>query len=95
MALRRMRSIPWGTGALVLAALAAAGCQQNKESGGGTPATPAAQSAAATRGEVVATYQGHTLTSGRVALELERLPPRRAPTWRRRSANGSSSRTWS
>src|SRR5439155_1079215 len=72
MALRRMRSIPWGTGALVAAALAAAGCQQNKESGGGTPATPAAQSAAG--GEVVATYQGHTLTSGRVALELERLP---------------------
>ena len=75
MPLRRMRSIPWSAGALVLATLAAAGCQQNKESGGATPATPAAQSAAGEAGgEVVATYQGHTLTSGRVAQEFERLP---------------------
>ena len=71
MAVRRMRSIP----VLVLAALAVAGCQQNKESGGAPPATPAAQSAAGDAGgEVVATYQGHTLTSGRIAQEFERLP---------------------
>jgi len=57
MALDRMRTIPWGAGALVLAALAVAGCQQGKEGG-----------------EVVATYQGRTLTSGRIAQELERLP---------------------
>src|SRR5207253_3300749 len=57
------------------ATLAAAGCQQSKESGGATPATPAAQSAAGDAGgEVVATYQGHTLTSGRIAQEFERLP---------------------
>src|SRR5437870_4731888 len=75
MPLRRMRSIPWSAGALVLATLAAAGCQQSKESGGATPATPGAQSAAGEAGgEVVATYQGHTLTSGRVAQEFERLP---------------------
>src|SRR2546425_734924 len=75
MALRRMRSIPWSAGALVLATLGAAGCQQSKESGGATPAAPAAQSAAGEAGgEVVATYQGHTLTSGRIAQEFERLP---------------------
>src|SRR5439155_1417690 len=70
MALDRMRTIPWGAGALVLAALAVAGCQQGKEGAGGTPGTPAA----AAGGEVVATYQGRTLTSGRIAQELERLP---------------------
>src|SRR5438045_3751141 len=66
MALGRMRTIPWGAGALVLTALAVAGCQQGKE-GAGTPGAPAG-------GEVVATYQGRTLTSGRIAQELERLP---------------------
>ena len=70
MALDRMRTIPWGAGALVLAALAVAGCQQGKEGAGGTPGTPPA----AAGGEVVATYQGRTLTSGRIAQELERLP---------------------
>src|SRR5437867_429388 len=72
MALGRMRSIPRGAGALVLAALAVAGCQQDKERAGGAPETPAARSDAG--GEVVATYQGHTLTSGRIAQEFERLP---------------------
>src|SRR5438093_9731963 len=72
MALGRMRTTPWGAGALVLAALAVAGCQQGKEGAAGTPAAPA--SAADAGGEVVATYQGRTLTSGRVAQELERLP---------------------
>ena len=70
MALDRMRTIPWGAGALVLTALAVAGCQQGKEGAGGTPGTPPA----AAGGEVVATYQGRTLTSGRIAQELERLP---------------------
>src|SRR5437660_10401137 len=60
MALGRMRTIAWGAGALVLAALAVAGCQQGKEGAGGTPGTPPAAG-----GEVVATYQGRTLTSGR------------------------------
>src|SRR5947207_793899 len=67
MALGRMRTFPWGAGALVLTALAVAGCQQGKEGAGGTPGAPAG-------GEVVATYQGRTLTSGRIAQELERLP---------------------
>jgi len=91
-----MRSIPWNAGALVLATLAAAGCQQSKESGGATPAAPAAQSAAGEAGgEVVATYQGHTLTSGRVALELERLPAPSRTYLAAPERSGSSSRTWS
>src|SRR2546422_9839200 len=61
MALGRMQTIPWGASALVLATLAVAGCQQGKEGAAGTPAAPA--SAADAGGEVVATYQGRTLTS--------------------------------
>ena len=79
MALARMRSIRCAPGALFLAALAIVGCQQGGEGAGGTSGTPATSKAADAGGEVVATYQGHTLTSGRVALELERLPaPSRA-----------------
>jgi len=77
MALRRMRSLPFGSGTLALAMFIVVGCQQGKEgTGGGPAATPDAAEAS---GEVVATFKGHTVTSGRIAQELERLPaPSRA-----------------
>ena len=65
MALARMRSIPCAAGALVAVALAVAGCEQGKGQG---------QQGKDAGGEVVATYRGHTLTSGRIAQEFERLP---------------------
>jgi len=60
-----MRSIPCAAGALVAVALAVAGCEQGKGQG---------QQGKDAGGEVVATYRGHTLTSGRIAQEFERLP---------------------
>src|SRR5947208_1857989 len=65
MALARMRSIPCAAGALVAVAVAVAGCEQGKGQG---------QQGKDAGGEVVATYRGHTLTSGRIAQEFERLP---------------------
>ena len=67
MALARMRSIPCAAGALVAVALAVAGCEQGKGQDQGQQGKDAG-------GEVVATYRGHTLTSGRIAQEFERLP---------------------
>jgi len=62
-----MRSIPCAAGALVAVALAVAGCEQGKGQDQG-------QQGKDVGGEVVATYRGHTLTSGRIAQEFERLP---------------------
>jgi peptidyl-prolyl cis-trans isomerase C len=53
--------------ALLTAALVAAGCQGKPSSEKGPAEAPAAA-------EVVATYKGHTLTSGDILKELERLP---------------------
>ncbi len=67
-----MQVIPFGAGTLVLATFLVVGCQQGKE---GTASTPGATAETAEAGgEVVATYKGHTLTSGRIGQELERLP---------------------
>ena len=70
MALGRMRSTHWRAGALVLAALAVAACQGRKEGSAPSGSSTAGEAA----GEIVATYQGHTLTSDRVKQALERLP---------------------
>jgi peptidyl-prolyl cis-trans isomerase C len=54
---------------LLLAALAAAGCRRESATTDSQPAT-----ASGGAGEVIATYKGHTLTSDRLAQEIERLP---------------------
>jgi peptidyl-prolyl cis-trans isomerase C len=56
----------------LLVALTAA-CEKSEPGGTAAPAGTAAAPSAAS-GEAVATYKGHTLTSGEVTKELERLP---------------------
>lgn len=75
MALGRMKTNRGGIAGLTMCAFAAlvtVACERTGDDAGSTSA-PAAKSAA-TAGEVVATYQGRTLTSTQVLQELERLP---------------------
>ena len=69
----RSRTSTLGPGVLLIAALAALGCQGSETT---TPATEESKSGAAPSGggEVVATYTGRKLTSDDVQKELGRLP---------------------
>ena len=53
--------------------VAAGGCGKSEPGGAAAPSSGGAPSSSAP-GEAVATYKGHTLTSGQVTQELERLP---------------------
>jgi peptidyl-prolyl cis-trans isomerase C len=53
--------------------VAAGGCGKSEPGGAAAPSSGGASSSSAP-GEAVATYKGHTLTSGQVTQELERLP---------------------
>jgi peptidyl-prolyl cis-trans isomerase C len=62
---------------VVLVALllfAAGGCGKSEPGGTAAPSSGSPSSASSAPGETVATYKGHTLTSGQVTQELERLP---------------------
>jgi peptidyl-prolyl cis-trans isomerase C len=60
-------------GLVLLAVIAAAGCQQATDTAGAPPGAPSSEAGAG--GEIVATYKGRSLTAGDVMKELERLPP--------------------
>src|SRR6185295_1639824 len=77
----RMRARMMHTSVALIALLlvAAGGCGKSEPGGTAAPAAGGAASSSSAPGEAVATYKGHTLTSGQVTQELERLPaPSRA-----------------